>query len=325
LNKLQPIRIALPTGLQVGTVNVYLFTDPEPVLVDAGIKSAESWEALQTGLAQHGLTVLDLSRIIITHAHIDHFGQAGTIVAHSDADVWISDLGAPWLLTLDERWARRAAYYRDHFLPATGLPAVTREMIIAGLKSMADQRDPIPAQRIHTFRKDGTLQMGGNPWQVLHTPGHASMQTCFYQPQTRQLLSADMLLAITPVPIVESPPEGSVERMPALPKFMQSLDMIESLDIDLVLPGHGRPFHHHHEVIRRQRERIYKRKDECQRWIESGLITPADLLEKMYAHRPIQFRFAGLWMLMGYLDLLEAEGAVERKTIKGVWHYVPRA
>ena len=306
-------------------MNVYLFTDPEPVLVDAGIKSAESWEALQTGLAQHGLTVLDLSRIIITHAHIDHFGQAGTIVAHSDADVWISDLGAPWLLALDERWARRAAYYRDHFLPATGLPAVTREMIIAGLKSMADQRDPIPAQRIHAFRKDGTLQMGGNPWQVLHTPGHASMQTCFYQPQTRQLLSADMLLAITPVPIVESPPEGSVERMPALPKFMQSLDMIESLDIDLVLPGHGRPFHHHQVVIQRQRERIYKRKDECQRWIESGLITPADLLEKMYAHRPIQFRFAGLWMLMGYLDLLEAEGAVERKTIKGVWHYVPRA
>jgi glyoxylase-like metal-dependent hydrolase (beta-lactamase superfamily II) len=324
LNKLQPIRLALPTGLQVGTVNVYLFTDPEPLLVDAGIKSAESWEALQAGLAQHGLTVLDLSRIIITHAHIDHFGQAGTIAAHSDADIWISDLGTPWLLALDERWARRAAYYRDHFLPATGLPPSTMEMIIAGLKGMSDQRDPIPAERVHSFRIDGVLQMGGKPWQVLYAPGHASMQTCFYQPQTRQLLSADMLLAITPVPIVESPAAGSRQRVPALPRFMQSLDMIEALDVDLVLPGHGRPFRNHREVINRQRERIFQRKDECQRWIESGLSTPAELLEKMYAHRPIQFRFAGLWMLMGYLDLLQAEDAIEERTINGVWHYYPR-
>ena len=93
LNNTQPIRIALPTGMQVGTVNVYLFTDPEPILVDAGIKSAESWDALQEGLANYGLTVMDLSRVIITHAHVDHDGQAGTIVTNSDADVWISDAG----------------------------------------------------------------------------------------------------------------------------------------------------------------------------------------------------------------------------------------
>jgi glyoxylase-like metal-dependent hydrolase (beta-lactamase superfamily II) len=150
------------------------------------------------------------------------------------------------------------------------------------------------------------------------------MQTCFYQPETRQLLSADMLLAITPVPIVESPAAGSTQRVPALPRFMQSLEMIEALDIDLVLPGHGRPFRNHREVIERQRERIYQRKDECLHWIESAFATPAELLEKMYAHRPIQFRFAGLWMLMGYLDLLQAEGEIELRTINGVWHYTPR-
>ena len=310
--------------MHVGSVNVYLFTDPEPVLVDTGIKSAESWQALQVGLAEHGLTVLDLSRVIITHAHVDHDGQAGTIVAHSDADVWISEVGAPWLLAMEEQQERRMRFYSERFLPATGLPAATTALISNGLQAMAEQRDPVPAERIHAFGKDGVLQMGGRRWQVLFTPGHASMQTCFYQPETRQLLAADMLLAITPVPVVESPPEGEAERVPALPLFMESLAMIEGLDVDIVLPGHGRPFRQHREVIERQRARILERKNECLAWIKAGYTTAAELVDKMYAHRAVELRFAGLWMLIGYLDLLKMEGAIVERTVNGVWHYRPR-
>ncbi|MDX1414842.1 MAG: MBL fold metallo-hydrolase [Candidatus Promineifilaceae bacterium] len=318
-----PERIELPTGMQMGSVNAYLFKEPEPILVDTGLKSDESWEALQLGLAEHGLTVIDISRIIITHAHVDHDGQAGQIVDQSDADVWISELGAPWLQFTAEQRARRATYYYEQFLPATGFDQSIIGTITSGLNSMGDQRAPIAPDRIHAFPIDGVLQMGGVPWQVLYTPGHASMQTCFYQPDNRLLLSADMLLASTPVPVVESPTDGSTERVPGLPVFMKSLDLIESLEVDLVLPGHGRSFADHHQVIQRQRERIALRKEECRQWIEQGIITPVDLVEKMYAHRPIQTRFAGLWMLIGYLDLLEAEGVIERQTIGGIWHYYP--
>jgi glyoxylase-like metal-dependent hydrolase (beta-lactamase superfamily II) len=263
--------------------------------------------------------------VIITHAHVDHDGGAGTIVANSDADVWISDAGAPWLLDMDARQERRMQYYRDDFLPATGLPVKTNKMIITGLQMMAEQREVLPAERIYSFRTDGVLQMGGRAWQVLFTPGHASMQTCFYQAETRQLLSADMLLATTPVPVVESPPPGQSKRVPALPLFMESLDLIEGLDVELVLPGHGRPFRQHREVIERQRQRILGRKGECMQWIEAGFSTAEELLEKMYPHRPIQQRFAGLWMLIGYLDLLQLDGAVEQKTIDGIWHFYPRS
>jgi hypothetical protein len=102
---------------------------------------------------------------------------------------------------------------------------------------------------------------------------------------------------------------------------MESLDRFEALDVDVVLPGHGRPFRQHREVIRRQRERIMARKDECLGWIRAGFSTPAELLEKMYAHRPLELRFAGLWMLTGYLDLLEVDGAIKRETSDGIWHY----
>lgn len=319
-----PIRLELPTGLDVGPVNVYLFTEPEPLLVDAGIRCDESWDALTDGLARHGLGVGDLSRVIITHPHVDHFGQAGRIAAEGGAEIWIADAGLPWLQSTAAMWQQRIDFYRHQFLEPVGLPPEAVEMIINGMRGIAARAYDVPSQKLVSFRLDGVLQMGGRPWRVLHTPGHASAQTCFYQPQMGWLLSADHLLAVAPTPVVERPSDG-VNRVPALPQFLQSLDLVEALEIEMVYPGHGRPFTGHRRVIQRQRERIRQRKMEALELIKNGRETVAEILDVMYAHHPPQFRFAGLWMLVGYLDLLKAEGAIVERTIDGVWRYFPSA
>jgi glyoxylase-like metal-dependent hydrolase (beta-lactamase superfamily II) len=194
-------------------------------------------------------------------------------------------------------------------------------MTLAGMETLASLADPIPADRLVSFRMDGLLQMGGLTWRVLHTPGHASMQTVFYQPETRQLLSSDMLLAVTPTPVIEQPPSRESRRAPGLPLFLRSLDQLEALDVDTVYPGHGRPFVGHRRVIRRQRARILERKAECLGYVRSGLSTVAELLDAMYAHQPIQGRVAGLWMLIGYLDLLLGEGAIIQEEKDNIWRY----
>lgn len=322
---MQPLRLELPTGLPVASVNTYLFTDPEPILIDSGVNSPESWDALVRGLRQHGLAVADLSRVIITHAHIDHYGQAGAIAAHSKADVWISDLGRPWLEAPAEQWARRGRFYSDYFLPALGLPEPAARAILGGIQAMESLGSAVPGNRLHTFALDSMLDLGGRPWQILHTPGHASTQTCFYEPEQAYLLSADMLLATTPTPVVESPSDGTFNRVPALPRFMESLDLVDALAIEQVLPGHGQPFTDHHRLIERQRARILARKQECLDLINAGYHTVSALLDQMYAHQPLQLRFAGLWMLVGYLDLLEAGAQIEQQSLDGIWHYYPVA
>jgi len=155
---------------------------------------------------------------------------------------------------------------------------------------------------------------------VLHMPGHASHQTCFYQPETRQFLSADMLLPKTPTPIVERPPDGKTHR-PSLPIFLESLDRCEALDIETVYPGHGEPFGDHRFLIQKQRNRIHKRKQQALTLIQQGHQTPSELVDIMYARYPVQSRFAGLWMLIGYLDLLLAEEKIRQREVNGVWHY----
>lgn len=310
----------MPIGWSMGSVNVYLFTQPEVVLVDAGVESDACWEMLVDGLAEHGVAVRDISRIVVTHPHVDHFGLAGRIVAESDATVWICELGAPWLTGMDAMWAARQAYYRTEFLPPLGLPAETNEMILWGMRGLAAHAGPVPAERVVPFRPDGLLQLGGLSWRVIHTPGHAAAQTVFFQPETRLLLSADMLLAVAPAPVIDHPAPGT-KRAPSLPLFLRSLHALETLDIETVYPGHGRPFGDHRAVIARQRERIAGRKAQCLDLIRGGQATIPELIESLYAHQPPEGRVAGMWMLIGYLDLLLDDNSIFQETVDGRYHY----
>lgn len=317
---MKPIQIELPTGLEVGPVNAYLFPEPEPVLVDTGLRSEASWTALEEGLATQGLTVADIERVVITHPHVDHCGQAGAIAANSEAEIWIADLGLPWLLNFPAMWAKRLAYYRQVIFPRAGLDSDMAELILTNMAALAATVESLPPGRLNSFGLNDTLILGGEPWQVIHAPGHASMQTCFYQPDRGHFLSADMLLALAPMPIVERPAEG-MERVPGLPQFLDSLERVEALDIGTVYPGHGQPFTDHRALIKRQRDRIQMRKRECLSLIESGYHTIGQMVNSMYGEYPPQFRFAGVWMLIGYLDLLKGEGLVEEQLVDGVWHY----
>lgn len=317
---MKPIRLELPTEFDVGSVNSYLFTGPEPVLVDCGVDTSASWEALEVGLAQHGLTPADIRRVIITHPHVDHFGLAARIAALSGGQVWIADIGAEWLIDPRKLFNLRADYYRDRFLVQAGLPDEMAQMVLAYFARMANEITPVPAACIQTFRVGDWLEMGGANWQVLHMPGHASHQTCFYQPESQLFLSADMLLPKTPTPIVERPLPNQPRR-PSLPIYMASLARCEALDIDIVYPGHGEPFTNHRRLIQKQRDRIHKRKMEALSFVQQGYHTAHALTNQMYAQYPPTFRFAGLWMIIGYLDLLQAEGAITVETIDGVWKY----
>lgn len=308
-----PKRIELPTQFAVGPVNSYLFVEPEPILIDTGVATDDSWAALRVGIEAEGLTVQDIQKVIITHPHVDHFAQAHRFVSEANAQVWIADMGQQWLLDPYSMWQGRIDYYRNYFLPQVGVSPEVEQMVVMYFTAVQQGSPPVPQSNLSPFKVGDQLQMGGLAWDVLHMPGHASTQTCFYQAETRQFLSADMLLPKTPTPVVEQPPDGKT-RVKSLPIFLNSLDVVEALDIDTVYPGHGEVFSNHRELIQKQRTRIHQRKDEAFTLVEAGYHTAFELVNIMYSSYPTQFRFAGLWMLVGYLDLLEAEERIEVAT-----------
>ncbi|MFW6153141.1 MAG: MBL fold metallo-hydrolase, partial [Halobacteriota archaeon] len=102
-------RFAIPTPFQVGPVNCYL---ADRTLIDPGPDSEDAWEALQEALADRGLTVADIERVLITHPHPDHFGLAGRL-REDGAQIVASRESA----AIIEGFADRLAFEQSYFVP----------------------------------------------------------------------------------------------------------------------------------------------------------------------------------------------------------------
>src|SRR5215510_11572054 len=92
-------RISVPTPFYVGPVNVYLIEEDPLTLIDAGPRDDESIRALRSGLAKLGHKLSDIKRIVVSHAHADHYGLARVVVEESGATPFIHEWDAPAVLS----------------------------------------------------------------------------------------------------------------------------------------------------------------------------------------------------------------------------------
>lgn len=155
------------------------------------------------------LRVNDLTPVglLLTHAHVDHLGGAGSVVR---------DFGVTAYLHPDDGWL-----------------AASPEDQLRALFGMVPPGDYAPPETYEDLAHDQLLDLAGLPIRVIHTPGHTPGHCCFLLEGEGTLFSGDQLFA------------GSVGRTD-LPggdwdTLMDSMQgRILSLDDDIeVLPGHG--------------------------------------------------------------------------------------
>lgn len=318
---MEPIRLELPLKISYPTVNAYLFTGPVPTLIDTGLNSPGSAGELERSLKKHGLRLQDVGKVVITHPHVDHIGLAG-VLGEMGAEIWLSDLAASWMDMLET--ARREALdllldiMREH-----GFDRLTIELTDRFYDRLGPMFSKIPEASRRVFRAGDVIDIAGRPHKAIAAPGHSNRQVCFFDEDTKRLFSGDMLLPKTPVPLVEPRLEDPRQRDPGLPALIRSFHEFRALPIAGVFPGHGKPFNDHRGLIDDQLSRIEKRKHECLTLIRSGTGTLPGLLARMYQRLAPQNRLGGLAMLVGYLDLLLAEGKIQPIEEQGVRRYAP--
>ena len=78
------VRLQLPITMPgLGHVNSYVLPDERgAAVVDPGMPGPNSWRALMRRLGEAGVKVKDIHTVIITHAHPDHFGNAGRLAKY---------------------------------------------------------------------------------------------------------------------------------------------------------------------------------------------------------------------------------------------------
>jgi len=231
------LRMPLPFALD--HINLWLLEDDDGfTLVDCGYGDAATralWERhFETRLASR-----PLRRIVATHCHPDHVGNAAWLAARA---------GAPVAMTCAEFLTAHAlADARGGYGPAPTIDLFRRH-------GMAAEHEAAFAARGNPYRRgvpelpmsfdrmlDGdTRTMGSSTWTVVEGHGHSPEHASLYSRERGVLISGDMLLPriSTNVSVWAPEPDGD-----PLGRFLDSLSAFESLPPDtLVLPSHGLPF-----------------------------------------------------------------------------------
>jgi glyoxylase-like metal-dependent hydrolase (beta-lactamase superfamily II) len=304
----------------VGPVHAYLVQGDPLTLIDTGPQTPAALAALQAGLAERGVALANIQRVIITHAHADHYGLVGPIVASSGAEVWAHPLAQP----LIEGWASyltpREQFWLDLLL-AAGVPSASAEKTARLYRGMQQFITHAPVARL--LSEGDVVELAGAAWQVLHCPGHADNLVCLYQPADRLLLGNDHLLAhISSNAIVGPPPLGETERHRPLVDYWASLCRVYDMQIALVLPGHGDAVADVRSLIQSRFKFYEQRLARLLEELRRGPQTVWQLAEALFRKLDAVDTFLAASEVLGHLDVLEQKGQVAMETDdKSVWLY----
>src|SRR5262245_31991979 len=301
--------IRMPLPFQLNHINLWLLDDDGGLtIVDTGVGLSPTrahWEQLFTG----DLAGTPIVRVLVTHFHPDHIGNAEWLARRFGVELWCPQ--AEWLMC-QLAWQgmggndseKRLGYYRRHGVPEEQVEAFRER------GNHYRQLVPTAMPEFRAVREGDVLAIGGRAWRAFTVLGHAPEHACLYCPEANVLISGDQVLPkiTTNVSVWPDQPYGNPLRL-----YLDSLARFRPLPQDaLVLPSHGLPFRglhgrldhlrHHHD------ERLSETFDALAEPLTAFDLVPVLFRRKLDTH---QLGFA-IGEALAHLHYVEAEGQAAR-------------
>jgi len=314
------IPIPIPFPQAGGPVNVYLVeeADGRLLMFDAGLGSEEAQGALAAGFAALGRRFDEVSRIVVSHGHVDHYGAARFVQERHGGSppVYVHPADAPKITETGRRWRDQLPLYGKYLarlgVPADVLAAVARE----GEKGFRLARR-VPEAR--PLGEGDRLQTRHLALEVLHMPGHTPGLVCLYDRARRLFFSDDHLLErVSPNPLIELGPNGEAGVFRPLLAYLESVARLRALPVDLVLPGHGPPFSGHVAVIDRLVGFYGKRQARIRELLQAGPMTAYEVSRALFPSARPGDVFLTISETIANLEVLEERREVTRAERDGV-------
>ena len=313
-------RLVLPLPFPgLDRVNAYLLGESNGfTLVDCGIYDPDAtrdhgWDDVVEALEACGAAPKDITRLVITHPHVDHYGMAARLLDETNCELLMHETSDDELQMYEapEKVTERLReMFAEHGV---------EESDVEDLTAFEDWRSHVSGvvRATTTLRGGETIQAAGRTWEIVHTPGHSRSHICLAS-DDRILISGDHLLpSITP----HIDFRRGEDRDP-LGEFLESLAKIERLDPQLVLPGHGRPFDDGAERARINERHHDRRLGSILQIIRREPHTASEITDEIWGTALLNFqRRLALGEALAHLAYLVKRGEVERLERDGTLYY----
>jgi glyoxylase-like metal-dependent hydrolase (beta-lactamase superfamily II) len=182
-------------------------TNDELSLFDAG--NGLSLNGLIEGLKQHDLDFSNVTKVYITHEHVDHV------------------IGLYRICKMLENDLKIYAYGETVKILQEGMV----DKIFPGSLGIGPEIFNIEVVPLDVQELENSCRIGQFEFKILHTPGHSPSSICYYEPTQKILIPGDLVFI-----------GGSFGRYDfpggSLPKLIESISRVNDLDVEYLLPGH---------------------------------------------------------------------------------------
>src|SRR5262245_16271457 len=235
--------LSMRLPFQLDHINLSVLDDGQGyTVVDTGIGNPETrvlWEK-----------ILDrkTTRVILTHYHPDHAGNADWLCRRDGARMWTTQ---GEYLTAHAVRSSSAGYTAEAVLAVFRVNGLDEERLkgMAAFRGNNRYAELVP-DFPHSYRRiieGDRLHIGGHDWLAIVGHGHAPEHLSLFCERLNTVIAGDMLLSTisTNVSVWSIDPEGDPLRL-----FLDSIARYRELPRDvLVLPSHGRPFRGAHTRV----------------------------------------------------------------------------
>jgi glyoxylase-like metal-dependent hydrolase (beta-lactamase superfamily II) len=303
--------LRMPLPFQLNHINLWLVEDGAGwAVVDTGVGLPDVRALWDRIFAGH-LGGRPITRVIVTHFHPDHMGNAGWLTDRWSTALWCAQAEflvgqVAWRTGEARDNAPRLRHYRRNGCSDEQLAA------LAERGNHYPQLVPTIPTEFRAVRDGEELTLGGRRFTMIVGHGHSPEHAAFWCEEAGVLLSGDQVLPriTTNVSVWPDQPWGNPLR-----GYLDSLERYRGIGPDaLVLPAHGLPFRGLPERLAELRThhdaRLAQALDAIIEPRSAADVVPALFRRQLDSH---QLSFA-LGEALSHLHYLEADGRAVRIT-----------
>lgn len=308
------IQIKIPVPLALKSVNSYLIKDGEGfVWIDPTLNTKQIQNIWHDVFEELQIKPNQMTKIICTHQHPDHFGLAGYAQRLTNAPVYMSQKSINHANLL---WGNAVTFpdlLQSMFLKH-GVPAFLVDSIVENLHWFQTLVYPFP--KVSIIEDGEVMVINNEPWTFIETSGHAKGQMMLYNASKKTIICGDQVLPhITPhVGVVPSE-----EAEQPLSQFLSCLTEIKKLDVVQAFAGHGGVLYEWQQridsIIAHHERRLLKMRDLIEEKQVVNAYEMSNLVFGEHLHKqPQNLRFA-ITEIIAHLDYLADREHVSKDSL----------